>query len=296
MARPFRFGIQCSSLPGADSSTWADLARKVEDLGYATLTVADHFDDQLASVPALMAAADATTSLRVGALVFCSDYKHPFVLAKEAATIDVLSSGRFEFGLGAGWMTTDYEQAGIVMDRPSIRIGRMEDALAVVKRQWADGHPQPVQRPGPPVLIGGGGQKMLTVAGRHADIVGLNIDLRRGVIDAQAGANGTEAATRQKIGWIRDTAGERFDQIELHVRVHLALVTDDRDGVAEAVAPAFGLSPAEALRTPHALCGTVDQIAEDLIARRERFGISYIGLGVDVLDTMAPVVARLAGA
>src|SRR6476660_4849614 len=183
-ARKFRFGIQLSTAPTAHD--WLALARKAEDLGYSTLFMPDHFGEQLAPVPALMAAADATTDLRLGALVFDNDYKHPVVLAKEIATLDVLSNGRIEFGIGAGWMTTDYEQSGIPKDRDGVRIDRMVEALDVYRGAWAegsfsfkgehytitdyDGLPKPLQQPGPPILIGGGGPKVLRIAAQHADI------------------------------------------------------------------------------------------------------------------------------
>jgi probable F420-dependent oxidoreductase len=309
--RPFRFSVQCSALPDGGARAWAELARTCEDLGYSTLTIADHLDDQLAPVPALMAAADATSTLRVGALVFCNDYKHPVVLAKEAATLDLLSGGRLELGLGAGWMTTDYERAGITLDPAGVRIARLAEGVTVIKALLGDGPctfagehyrvtglegwPKPVQRPHPPILIGGGGRRVLSLAGREADVVGLNVNLAKGVIDASAGPNGTDEATLEKVGWVRAAAGPRWSDIELQVRIHLAVVTGDREGVAEALAPAFGLTPAQALTTPHALCGSVEQIADDLVERRERFGISVIGVSVDVLHDLAPVVARLAG-
>jgi probable F420-dependent oxidoreductase len=308
--RPFRFGIQCSSPPSVTAASWRALARRVEDLGYHRLTVSDHLDDQLAPVAALMAAADATTDLRVGVLVLSNDYRHPAVLAKEAATLDILSEGRFELGLGAGWMTTDYERAGIPMDPAGVRIARLEEAVQVVRGLLSAGpctfagehyridglagSPLPLQQP-LPLLIGGGGRKVLELAGRHADIVGLNPKLPGGVIDAAAGPDATAAATERKIGWIREAAGPRFADIELHTRIHLAAVTDDRAGVAEALAASFGLTVEEALETPHALCGTVDQIADDLLARRERFGISSIGLSLDAMEAFAPVVAALDG-
>jgi probable F420-dependent oxidoreductase len=305
---PFRFGVQCSSPPDISAARWQALARKVEDLGYHRLTVSDHLDDQLSPVAALMSAADATTTLRIGALVFCNDYRHPAVLAKEAATLDILSDGRFELGLGAGWMTSDYLAAGIPMDPPSVRIERLEEAVHIVKGLLSDGpcdfegdhyriqglsgSPKPVQDP-LPLLIGGGGRKVLELAGRHADIVGLNPKLPNGVIDASAGPDATEAATDRKIGWIRAAAGDRFDQIELHTRIHLVVLTDDRQGTAEALGPALGLTPEEALATPHALAGTHDQIAEELLRRRERFGIASIGISLDAIDDLAPVVAKL---
>ena len=307
--KPFRFAVQ-AALPPAGLS-WPELARRVEDLGYSVLTVSDHLDEQYATTPALMAAADATTTLRVGSLTYGNDYRHPVELAKEAATRDVLSGGRFEFGLGAGWMTTDYERAGIALDRPGVRIERLADALDVITGLWADGPctvtgqhyrvtamdgwPKPVQRPGPPILIGGGGRKVLTLAARRADIIGLNIALGAGRIDESAGPSATDEATLEKIDWIRDAAGDRFDAIELQVRVHLAAITDDRQGLAEAVGPSLGLTPEQALVSPHALAGSVGEIVEQCIERRARYGISVIGLSVDAMDAMAPVVARLAG-
>lgn len=308
--RPFRFTIQASRLPHPDALV--PLARKAEDLGVAVLTVADHLDDQLAPVAAMMAAVDATTTLRVGSLVFANDYRHPVMLAKEAATIDVLSGGRLEFGIGAGWMNDDYESAGIPMDRPSTRIERLEEALVIIRALWSDGPvdftgdhyrlraleglPKPLQQPHPPIVIGGGGPKLLALAGRHADIIGLNPSLPAGVIDAQAGPSATAEATDEKLRIIREAAGERFDRIELQTRVHLAIVTDDRHTMFELFADGFGLTPDQARNSPHALCGTVEQMVDDLLERRERFGISTIGLSATALDDMAPVIAALAGA
>jgi probable F420-dependent oxidoreductase len=303
--------VQCSSPPSVDAHSWAALARRVEGLGYTTLTVSDHLDEQVAPIAALMAAADATTTLRLGAMVFCNDYRHPVVLAKEAATLDALSGGRFELGLGAGWMLSDYQRAGITLDPPGLRIDRLEEAIAVIKGLFADGpctfagqhyrvtglqgSPRPVQRPHPPILVGGGGRRLLGVAGREADIIGLNVNMAKGVIDADAGPNATVEATEEKIAWARQAAGPRWPGIELQVRVHLVAVTGDRLALAEALAQGFGLTVDQALSTPHALCGSPGQIAEALIERRERFGISSIGVALDALDALAPVVARLAG-
>ncbi|MCU0270007.1 MAG: TIGR03621 family F420-dependent LLM class oxidoreductase [Acidimicrobiales bacterium] len=307
--KPFRFGVQVSSAPSA--AGWRAVARKAEDLGYATLTVADHLDDQFATTPALMAAADATTTLRLGALVYANDYHHPVVLAKEAATLDLLSDGRLELGLGAGWLLTDYQQAGIPLDPPGDRIERMAEAVRVVKGLLADepctvegrwyrvtgldGRPKPVQRPHPPLLIGGGGRHILSVAAREADIVGLNINLWHGAIDETAGPSATAEATVRKLRWLHHAAPERFDDLELQVRVHIATITDDPVGLAEILGPAFGLDAEHALHSPHALAGTVEGIAETCRERRERFGISYVGIGVEAMEEMAPVVELLAG-
>jgi probable F420-dependent oxidoreductase len=307
--RPFRFTVQSSRLGHPDELR--PLARKCEDLGVAVLTVADHLDDQLSPVPALMAAADATTDLRVGSLVFANDYRHPAILAKDAATIDVLSGGRLEFGIGAGWMVEDYESAGIAMDRPGVRIERLAEALEVITALWTGdavhhdgvhyridglaGRPIPLQQPHPPIVIGGGGPRVLALAARHADIIGLNPTLAAGVIDHRAGPSATAEATDEKLRVIREAAGDRFDDIELHTRIHLAIVTDDRDAMYDLFAEGFGLTPDQARQSPHALCGTIDQIVDDLEQRRERFGISAIGLSASALDDLAPVIERLAG-
>ena len=308
--RPFRFGIQLSSAPAGQD--WAALAREAEDLGYSTLFMPDHFGDQLAPVPALMAAADATTDLKVGALVFDNDYKHPVVLAKELATIDVLSGGRLELGIGAGWMASDYEQSGIPMDPAAERVDRLAEAVAVVKGLMApgpfsftgkhyriaglDGLPKPVQSPAPPLLIGGGGPRVLALAGREADIVGLNPAVRSGQVDAAAARDGGAEATDRKLGWVREAAGDRYSDVELTMLIYMAVITDDRAGTMAAAAPLFGLEPEGLEHYPHAWVGTVDQIAEDLIARRERWDVSYpVVQSVDTMRAMAPVVARLAG-
>jgi len=306
---PFRFGIQCKG--PADPDGWPALARKVEDLGWSTLTVADHLDDQLAPMPALVAAAAATTTLRVGTMVLANDYRHPVMVAKEAATLDVLTGGRFELGIGAGWMTSDYEAAGLALKRPGVRIDRLAEALSILRGLWEDrpmsfdgdhytvrelhGRPTPLTPGGPPVVIGGGGERLLRLAAREADVVAINVNLRAGVIDERAFPDGTPEATDRKLGWIRDAAGDRFDALELQVRVHLAMVTDERDHVIAELAPVFGLTPAEAATTPHALVGTVEQICDQLVERRARWGISYLGMSGDQLDAFAPVVDRLAG-
>lgn len=307
--RPFRFGIQCKG--PVDAAGWPALARKVEGLGWSVLTIADHLDEALAPIPGAMAAIDATTTLRVGTMVLANDYRHPVVVAKEAATLDVLSEGRFELGIGAGWMTSDYEAAGIALDPPGVRIERLSEALAVLRGLWApgpftfsgghyridalDGRPAPATRGGPPIVIGGGGRRVLELAASAADIVAVNVNLRAGVIDERAFPDGTPESTDRKLDWIRAAAGERADDLEIQVRVHLAMVTDTRAAVIDEMAPAFGLTAAQAANTPHALIGSVDEICEQLVERRERWGISYIGLSADQLDAFTPVVDRLAG-
>jgi probable F420-dependent oxidoreductase len=310
MTKPFRFGVQASTM--RTPKAWVEQARKMEDLGYSTLFVPDHFiETELAPMVALSFAAAATTTLRVGMLVLGNDYRHPAVVAKEAATLDVFSGGRLEFGLGAGWMTADYEALGLTYDRPSVRIARLEEALAIVKGAWGDGPfdfsgehytinaynglPTPVQQPRPPILVGGGGQKLLTLAGREADIVGVNPILRAGVIGADAARDTLGDSTARKIGWVREGAGERFDHIELQIRYFVAAITDDVRSLAEALAPGFGVTADEALSSGAVLAGSVDEVCDTLIARREEWGVSYVVFGDDQYEQFAPVVARLAG-
>lgn len=307
--KPFRFTVQS---PGpADPEGWRDHARRAEDLGYSALTVADHFGDGLGPVAALMAAADATETLRIGALVFCNDFRHPAVLAQEAATLDLLSSGRFDLGLGAGWLEGDYTRSGIRLERPGVRIDRLTEAVGIIKALFGDGPvtfagdhyeisglegtPKPTQRPHPPITIGGGGKRILSLAAREADVVALNIDLRSGAIDKSAGPTATAQATDEKLRWVRDAAGERFDDLVLQTRIHLAAISDDRDSTAEELAPAVGLTPDEARHSPHALVGTVDDIVEQCEVRRERWGISTIGISAEAMEQIAPVVERLTG-
>lgn len=308
MSRPFRFGVQVTRSDGAEG--WASLARKVEDLGYDTLVIPDHFDDQFAPFPALTAAAGATTRLRVGTMVACNDFVHPAVLARDAATVDVLSGGRLELGLGAGWQTTDYTRTGIPMDTPSTRIERLEESLQVVRRLLSGdevtfqgthyrvdglaGRPRPLQQPHPPLLVGGGGRRVLSLAARQADIVGVNVSLAAGEISPRMTPTMTAEATTRKVEWIRAAAGDRFDDLELSVLVFATVVTPDRDGVAAGIGAQFGLAAEQVLEVPHFLIGSEDELVETLRERRERYGISYPVLQGG-MKALAPVVERLAG-
>jgi len=265
----------------------------------------------VAAIPAMMAAADATTSIMVGCRVLCVDYHHPVVLAKELATIDLLSDGRLEAGFGAGWITSEYAAMGIEMDRPGIRIQRLEEVVALARAFFAgetidvDGEhvtatsfeavPAAVQEGGPRVMVGGGRPRVLGLAGRMADIVSINFDNSAGKIGGRGLRSGTAEGTTDKIDWIRDGAGDRFDQLELEIAAYFTTVTDERQATLDMLAPAFGFEPAELAEHPHALIGSVDQICETLQQRREQYGISYVTVNDDQLDAFAPVVARLSG-
>ena len=310
--RRFRFAAQLGRSPEGTGPSWAAQARRAEDLGYSTLLMPDHFGDQLAPVPAIMAAAAATTSLKVGALVFDNDYRHPLILAKEMATVDVLSEGRLELSLGAGWMLTDYEQSGIAYDPPAVRVDRFEEGVQVLKGLLsADGPysfsgrhytitdhvptPRPVQRPHPPLILGGGGKRVLSIAGREADIVGINVNLRQGTGGPETAPNASPASTRQKVAWVKEAAGPRYEDLELNTLIGFALITDDRQSMADAMAPHFGIGPEEVLHVPLALVGTVEEMAEELEWRRAEYDISYYSVESDCWEQLGPVVSRLAG-
>ncbi len=310
-ARPFRFGVILESAPSREQ--WVTLVRKVEDLGYATLLLADHYVNEFPPLAALMAAADATRTLRVGSFVFDNDFRHPALLAKEVATLDLLSGGRFEFGIGAGWHQPEYEQVGLLFERAGVRINRLEEALHIIKQffteeavTFAGDHytvtdlkafPKPLQRPHPPIFMGGGGKKFLTLAGREADIIGLHVKANDdGTVDA---SERTEAALAQKVEWVRQTAGERFAQIELNLLVVGVIITQDQQQAAEEYIREKGRPGTTAdyvLANPYLLIGNVEQLAECIQRWREQFGISYIVVGPEYLETFAPVVARLANA
>ena len=310
MVKPFRFGVQCGG--DHDRASWQQLARKVEALGYETLYLPDHFiDTQMAPLVGMAVAAEATKTLRVGALVFDNDYKHPAILAKEMATLDRLSDGRAELGIGAGWMKVDYDALGLPYDAAGVRVSRLEEALTVIKGCWGvepfsfagdhytitdyNGIPKPTQQPGPPILVGGGAPRVLRLAGREADIVGINPTLRAGAVTNDAATDSVAEMIDQKVEWIREGAGDRFDDLELQVRYFFAAITDDRQGLAEAAAPGFGLDPEAALEAGITCVGTIDEICDQLLARRERWGITYTVIGDDIFEAFAPVVERLAG-
>jgi probable F420-dependent oxidoreductase len=308
----FRFAAQLSKGPEGTARSWAAQARQAEDLGYSALLMPDHFGDQLAPAPPLAAAAAATTTLRVGSLVFGNDYRNPFVLAKEAATLDVLSEGRFEMSLGAGWMKTDYEEAGIAYDTPRVRVERFEEAVQVLQGllrtdgpfsfdgQYyrVHGHsllPRPVQQPGPPLILGGGGRRVLSFAAQHADIVSINANLRDGTGGAETAPDMAPARTRQKVAWVKEAAGSRFDGLELNALIGFVLITEDARAIAEAMAPHFGIEPAEALHVPGVLLGTLDEMVEELLWRRQEYGITYWSIESEAWAELGPVVQRLSG-
>lgn len=295
-----------------DGRTWRERAQRAEELGFSTLFMPDHFEDQWSPIVGLTVAAEATGKLLIGSLVLDNDYRHPVVLAKEAASLDLASEGRLELGLGAGWMRRDYEQAGITYDPPAGRISRMEEGLAVMKGLWSSaepfsfhgshydidgavGTPRPHRSPHPRICIGGGGKRMLSVAAREADIVGVNANLRAGEVGPDAAATSTAAAFDNKITWIREAAGDRFEDLELQCHTALAMIVPNRAEIAAGMAPAFGISVEDALEVPLVLVGTVEEICEDLERRRQRYGLSYWVVPDASMEDFAPVVSQMSG-
>lgn len=309
--RTFRFGVM---MPRAESVAQVrQWARQAEDLGYSTLYVPDHFvDHPLAPIPTIAAVAMCTTTLNVGTLVLGNDYRHPVVLAKEAATIDLLSEGRLELGVGAGWMTVDYEQAGMPLDRPGVRIDRLRESVQVLKGLWADepfsldgehytitdldGDPKPYRKPGPKLVIGGGGPKVLAFAAQQADIVGINANLHSGSAnDPSTAPSMNPANTDDKLRWVREAAGDRYDDLEIQALAGFLLITDDARPIAEGMAGVFEATPDEVLDSPVGLVGTIDEIVESLERRRERWDMTYHVIPIEQMEAFAPVVDRLAG-
>ena len=301
-------------MPRAESGPQVrEWAQKAEDLGYSTLYVPDHFvDHPLGPIPTVAAVAAWTTTLNVGTLVLGNDYRHPVVLAKEAATIDLLSEGRLEFGIGAGWMTVDYEKAGMQLDRPGVRIARLKESVAILKGMWAegpfslagehytvtdlDGDPMPFTPGGPKLVIGGGGPKVLTYAAQTADIVGINANLHSGSAnDPSTAPSMNPANTDDKLRWVREAAGDRYADIEIQALAGFLLITDDARPIAEGMAGVFDATPDEVLDSPVGMVGTIDEICESLERRRERWDMTYHVIPIEQMDAFAPVVARLAG-
>ena len=307
---PFRFGVQFSTSPSGD--VYRETVRKIEDLGYSTVFCPDHFDDQWAPTVALTVAAEATTTLRVAALVYDVDYRHPVTLAKEIATLDVVSGGRVEFGIGAGWMTDDYEAAGIEFDRPGVRIDRMIEAIEVVQGLWSGdpfdfrgshyeisgltGTPSPYQPGGPPIIIGGGGKRVLTEAALRADIVGLNASLHAGSVGPETALSALGEKFLERRHWVEEAAGDRFSEIELQMNTFMTAVTNttsEADEMFEGMAPMFGLSPEQARTIPMVLAGTISDVCDQLHRYRELYGTSYWVIHEGEVDAMAPVVAKM---
>jgi len=305
--RPFRFAVTASH--GRDGAAWAALARRAEELGFSALLVPDHLGQQLAPIAAIATAAAATSTLRVGGFVFANDFRHPLILAREAATLDLLSNGRLELGLGAGWRTADYRQLGMHYDAPGRRIDRLVEASGLIKRlltgetvTHAGPHyplgaarvwPRPIQQPHPPIIMGGGGPRMLRLAAREADIVGFIPQFSqrgRPILN-----DVTEAALDRKVAIVREAAGQRLDRLELNLFiVDAGLVGSGQPGPRSILAAAK-LASVGLVGSPYVLYGTLAGLSDRLERRRERTGISYYAIRQGSMEEMAPLVAALGG-
>ena len=305
--KPFRFAITATRAESGDA--WRAKARRIEELGYDTLLITDHITQQLAPVPAMAAALEATTRLRVGSYVFANDYRNPVMLAKEIATLDVLSVGRVEFGLGAGWYQRDYDMLGLPYDPPGRRVSRMIEAVRLIDRLFAEDTvdasgafytvhgakllPKPVQRPRPPLMIGAGGPRMLRFAARHADIIALN---PRFDANAQPVVSDlTRGETERKLTRLRAEAGARLAQVELNIFIIDAGVTDEPRSLFEAVSMRLKGAAAQIVDSPFFLYGSFADLKRQLLARRERLGITYYGLPEKAMEPFAPLVRELRG-
>ena len=301
MANPFRFGVQISRFPSESATAkpdWKDYLCKLESLGYSTIFFPDHFGDQLEPLAAAAFSLAVTERLNAGTLVLDVDYRHPVIAAKSAATTQILSGGRLEFGIGAGWMRSDYEQAGIPFDAPSVRIARLEEALQITKAMWSQktasfkgvyykiseitGEASAFERAGcspPKIFIGGGGRKMLELAGRHADIVGINPALPEGRVTAKTAADLTLERAKAKVETViesAEAAGRGMGELEFSCLVFVVSLLDDPSGLRSAIASTTGMSPEQVAECPLFLTGPPSEIRERLQHLREHTGISYI--------------------
>jgi probable F420-dependent oxidoreductase len=308
---PFRFGVNVYEAATRDE--WIAKAQHIEALGYDTLFVADHLHT-FPPIAGMMAAAAATTTLRIGSNVFANDFRHPLILGREVAAVDLFSHGRLVLGLGTGFWRPDYDQSGIPLDPPGTRVGRLEEAIQIIKGIFTTApfsftgqyytvrdfalSPAPVQQPHPPILLGGGGPRTLALAAREADIVGFGSrTTRAGGFDT---TSNSPNATAQKVAWVRQAAGERLERLEFSILASFVAVTDDRVRAAQQSADGWrqagvDITPNQILESPTTLIGTVDEIVADLQHARERYGFSYIVIGDDHIDAFAPIVAQLTG-
>lgn len=303
----FRFAVTASN--ARDAAEWLGLAKRAEELGYSSLLVPDHLGSQLSPISAIAAAAAVTTRLRVGGFVFANDFRHPLVLAREAATLDLLSGGRLELGLGAGWRTADYRQLGLPYDAPGRRIDRLVEATSLIKRllagetvthagatyrmRAAQVRPRPIQRPHPLILMGGGGPRILKLAAREADIVGFIPQFSpRG---RPIWTDITEAALERKVAVVREAAGDRFEQLELNLFIADAGMVGSGSSLPRSTLAAAKAATAGLAGSPYLLYGTLGTLRDRLERRRERTGISYYAIRQGSMEEMAPLIEALAG-
>jgi probable F420-dependent oxidoreductase len=316
---PFRFAVQATNAAGQHA--WRDTVRKVEDLGYSTLFLADHYlgpgparkaartpRQDLAPIAAMAAAAAYTETLRIGCRVFCIDYHVPAVLAKETATLDVLSDGRLEMGIGAGWSEGEYTAMGLEFDRPGRRIAKLAEVVSLIKAHWQGeeldfsgdivqvrgyaGRPRPVQKPHPPIMIGGGGQRVLSFAGRQADIVSIS---SVPFVARDAEGLDPQAVALRRTEFVQAAAGERYPGLDVETSPYFAEITEDPEAYLAAVAKSTGIAVDLLREHPNVLVGPLERVVENLHSRRETLGVNYVTVQQSQIESFAPVVALLRG-
>jgi probable F420-dependent oxidoreductase len=300
--RAFRFGVNSVT---TSREEWQNVARKAEALGYSTLIAQDHFGNQLAPLPALVAAGAVTTTLRLATIVLDNDFRHPAALAKEAATVDVLTDGRLELGLGAGWLRADYDKTGLAFEPAGVRMERLAESIQICKAFFCkaepvsfsgkhytldklDAWPRPIQQPRPPLMVGGRQRRMLSLAAQQADIVGISL------LDQRGPGLPEPPSFAQKVEWVRSAAGARIDEIEIHVNANVVAVTDDAAAVLAEAAARTRQTPEQVMASPGTLVGSVDAIVGRIRAQRDQYGINYYVVQGRAMESFAPVVARLA--
>jgi len=310
-----RFGVVSESVH--DGRAWLDFARQVEDGGVDVLMLRDHFSadafgQQLAPFSGLAAAAAVTTQLRLGTIVLSNDFRHPAIMAHEAATLHLVSGGRFELGIGAGWYQPEYDAAGIAFDAAGQRITRLDESLTIVKGLLAgtpvhyqgdfyridglDLDVLPTPRPSSPrLLVGAGGRRMLRLAARHADIVGVLPAPIQSSTDSDNPIDRLPAAFDAKLGVIREAAGDRFENIEINAFGTFVITGKRRAETQELILQRgwTGIDVEAVWQMPTIFIGSLDQIRADLRARRERFGLSYLIVGEDSLPSLVKIIAGL---
>ena len=303
---PFRFSVLSSI--ASTMAAWRDHARLAEGSGYSALYVTDHLDNQFGPLVAATVAAEATNSLHVGTLVLNNDLRNPVVLAKEIATLGLVADSRVEVGFGAGFMRSDYAEAGIKYDDSATRVDRLAESIMVMKSLWnndettfagkhytvAGARCDPRPSSSPRLIVGGGSKRILTVAAEQADIVGVNTNLASGEKGGDLAGSATFDHYDRCLAWVRDAAGERFSSLELQIFA-VAVMTVDTRRAATQIAAMLGFGGETALDLPIVLIGTVDELCERLIERRQRWGFSHVVVPGEAAETFAPVVARLAG-
>ena len=316
---PFRFAVQATNAAG--QREWRDTVRKVEDLGYSTLFLADHYlgpgpaqkaartpRQDLAPIAAMAAAAAYTETLRIGCRVFCIDYHVPAVLAKETATLDLLSDGRLEMGIGAGWSEVEYTAMGLDFDRPGRRIAKLAEVVSLIKAHWQGeeldysgdfvevrgyaGRPRPVQRPHPPIMIGGGGRRVLSFAGREADIVSIS---SVPFVARDADGLDPQAVALRRTEFVRAAAGERYPGLDVESSPYFTEITDDPEAFLATVAKSTGIAVDLLGDHPNVLVGSLEGVVDKLHSRREVLGVNYVTVQQSQIESFAPVVARLHG-